>query len=83
MQIPILQSMGTLPPSCPFTNSMNVNCVLCSLLVRPLPGGARGKPQLVLLDHGLYRALPSDLRLNYAHFWQVPSLVCRTIAAGL
>ena len=26
-------------------------------------------PQLVLLDHGLYRELPDELRLSYARFW--------------
>lgn len=42
----------------------------CSLLVRP-HANAPGRPQLVLLDHGLYRALPNDLRMNYARLWQV------------
>ena len=27
--------------------------------------------QLVLLDHGLYRHISDDLRLNYAALWQV------------
>lgn len=26
--------------------------------------------QLVLLDHGLYRELPEDVRLNYCHLWK-------------
>ena len=30
----------------------------------------RGRPQLVLLDHGLYKQLSEDLRLNYAGLWQ-------------
>lgn len=41
----------------------------CSLLVRPLPG-APSQPQLVLLDHGLYRALPQGLRMDYTRLWQ-------------
>ena len=40
-----------------------------NLLVRPRPDNPTA-PQLVLLDHGLYRALPSDLRLNYAKLWR-------------
>ena len=31
--------------------------------------GAYNPPQLVLLDHGLYRELPDGLRLSYARFW--------------
>lgn len=27
------------------------------------------KWELILLDHGLYRELPDDFRLNYAHLW--------------
>ena len=30
----------------------------------------RARPQLVLLDHGLYKQLPDDLRLEYAGLWQ-------------
>jgi aarF domain-containing kinase len=50
-----------------------------NLLVRPLRDaegkpvmGSGGKflPQVVLLDHGLYRHLTTDLRLNYAKLWR-------------
>ena len=56
------------------TNPVNNGCDMrrasyCSLLVRPLPTSP-GQPQLVLLDHGLYRDLPVDLRMNYARLWQ-------------
>ena len=30
----------------------------------------RAQPQLVLLDHGLYKQLPDALRLEYAGLWQ-------------
>lgn len=40
-----------------------------NLLVRRHPT-TPGAPQLVLLDHGLYRVLPPDLRLNYARLWR-------------
>lgn len=30
----------------------------------------KGKPQLVLLDHGLYKQLSEELRLGYAGLWQ-------------
>lgn len=40
-----------------------------NLLVRPLrPGSSR--PQIVLLDHGLYRSLDDDFRLQYAEMWR-------------
>ena len=29
-----------------------------------------GKPQLVLVDHGLYKQLDDDFRLNYARLWR-------------
>lgn len=32
------------------------------------------KPVVVLLDHGLYRNLDEEFRLNYCHLWQ--SLIC-------
>lgn len=31
---------------------------------------ARGRAQLVLLDHGLYKQLSEELRLDYAGLWQ-------------
>ncbi|XP_021732460.1 putative ABC1 protein At2g40090 [Chenopodium quinoa] len=46
-----------------------------NLIVRPLPSGKRNilgkrKPQLVLLDHGLYKELDFDTRVNYAALWK-------------
>lgn len=46
-----------------------------NLLVRPLPSGKRGilgkkKPQLILLDHGLYKELDFSTRFNYASLWK-------------
>lgn len=32
--------------------------------------GRHGRPQLVLLDHGLYKRLDDDFRLEYAALWQ-------------
>jgi aarF domain-containing kinase len=29
-----------------------------------------GKPQLILLDHGLYKQIDDDFRLNYATLWK-------------
>ncbi|CAM9144652.1 unnamed protein product, partial [Ectocarpus fasciculatus] len=39
-----------------------------NLLVRPHPQHP-GKPQLVLLDHGLYRDLTEDFRRSYTRLW--------------
>ncbi|KAK7281154.1 hypothetical protein RIF29_08885 [Crotalaria pallida] len=46
-----------------------------NLLVRPLPSSkssifGRRKPQLILLDHGLYKELDFDTRFNYAALWK-------------
>ncbi|CAN4117987.1 unnamed protein product [Withania somnifera] len=46
-----------------------------NLLVRPLPSGrtstfGRRKPQLILLDHGLYKELDYNTRINYAALWK-------------
>jgi aarF domain-containing kinase len=38
--------------------------------VRPVQVGRRTLPQLVLLDHGLYRELDVRFRDNYAHLWR-------------
>jgi len=40
-----------------------------NLLVRQHPSQA-GKCQLVLLDHGLYRHLDKDFRMDYCRLWQ-------------
>jgi aarF domain-containing kinase len=31
---------------------------------------ANGKPQLVLLDHGLYKQIDDEFRINYARLWK-------------
>ncbi|XP_059302195.1 putative ABC1 protein At2g40090 isoform X1 [Lycium ferocissimum] len=46
-----------------------------NLLVRPLPTGRRSifgrrKPQLIVLDHGLYKELDYNTRINYASLWK-------------
>ena len=33
--------------------------------------GSKREPQLVLLDHGLYKQLTDDFRLNYCRLWKV------------
>ena len=53
-----------LPPTQPPRRSHPGN-----LLVRPRPSD-QSKPQLVLLDHGLYRELPSRFTLLYARLWR-------------
>ena len=39
------------------------------MLVRPNPKNT-SKPQIVLLDHGLYRELEPEFRRNYARLWK-------------
>lgn len=46
-----------------------------NVLVRPLPSGSwnifgRKKPQLVLLDHGMYKELDDSIRISYAALWK-------------
>ncbi|WOH09058.1 hypothetical protein DCAR_0728511 [Daucus carota subsp. sativus] len=46
-----------------------------NLIVRPHPSSKRGifgkrKPQLILLDHGLYKELDVETRTNYAALWK-------------
>ncbi|KAH0979608.1 hypothetical protein GBA52_006785 [Prunus armeniaca] len=46
-----------------------------NLLVRPLPYSGKSilgkkKPQLILLDHGLYKELDFETRTNYAKLWK-------------
>eukprot|EP00742_Colponemidia_sp_Colp-10_P004104 GILJ01004379.1.p1 GENE.GILJ01004379.1~~GILJ01004379.1.p1 ORF type:complete len:514 (-),score=83.95 GILJ01004379.1:259-1800(-) len=41
-----------------------------NLLVRPMPGAPQGTPQVVLLDHGLYRELDPALRVQYCTLWK-------------
>ncbi len=40
-----------------------------NLLVRPHPT-LTGKPQVILLDHGLYKILNEDFRKNYCRLWK-------------
>eukprot|EP01104_Vermistella_antarctica_P009731 TRINITY_DN2521_c0_g1_i2.p1 TRINITY_DN2521_c0_g1~~TRINITY_DN2521_c0_g1_i2.p1 ORF type:complete len:660 (+),score=142.57 TRINITY_DN2521_c0_g1_i2:169-2148(+) len=49
-----------------------------NVLVRPQPGN-KFKPQIVLLDHGLYRELDDEFRYNYALMWD--ALIRRDDAA--
>lgn len=42
---------------------------LGNILVRSQPNKS-GKAQIVLLDHGLYRQLDDDFRLNYCRLWK-------------
>ncbi|KAL5568559.1 hypothetical protein UlMin_025134 [Ulmus minor] len=46
-----------------------------NLLVRPLPSSRKSilgkrKPQLIVLDHGLYKELDFETRFNYASLWK-------------
>ncbi|KAJ8764173.1 hypothetical protein K2173_005093 [Erythroxylum novogranatense] len=46
-----------------------------NMLIRPLPSSKRSimgkrKPQLILLDHGLYKELDFATRFNYASLWK-------------
>ncbi|KAJ0979617.1 hypothetical protein J5N97_015091 [Dioscorea zingiberensis] len=46
-----------------------------NMLVRPLPSSrwnifGRRRPQLILLDHGLYKELDFETRTNYAALWR-------------
>ncbi|GLT31467.1 hypothetical protein SLA2020_062000 [Shorea laevis] len=46
-----------------------------NLIIRPLPSSkwnifAKRKPQLVLLDHGLYKELDFSTKFNYAALWR-------------
>jgi aarF domain-containing kinase len=40
-----------------------------NVLIRP-KAGKRNKPEVVLVDHGLYRHLEEDFRIHYAHLWK-------------
>ncbi len=40
-----------------------------NLLVRPHPKNPK-RPQIVLLDHGLYRTLEESFRKDYTRLWQ-------------
>lgn len=43
---------------------------LGNVFIRPRPSFFSGKNfEIVLLDHGLYRQLPHQLRVDYAHLW--------------
>ena len=55
---------------------------MANMLVRKRPGGRRSRSssswQLVLLDHGLYRRLDDEFRLEYAKLWK--SLILGDVA---
>mmetsp|Transcript_22379 Transcript_22379/g.37917 ORF Transcript_22379/g.37917 Transcript_22379/m.37917 type:complete len:581 (-) Transcript_22379:181-1923(-) len=42
---------------------------LANILVRTQPNNKK-KAQIVLLDHGLYRQLDDEFRMNYCHLWK-------------
>lgn len=48
-----------------------------NLLFRPHPT-KKNKPQIVLLDHGLYRKLDDSFRRNYCRLWQAIILADET-----
>jgi hypothetical protein len=37
----------------------------------PMHASRKHTPLLVLLDHGLYKELPTDFRLDYCRLWKV------------
>lgn len=43
-----------------------------NVLVRPHPDARKGsgRPQLVLLDHGLYRELTEQFRVDHCRLWK-------------
>jgi len=52
-----------------FCDVMYIDPHEANLLVRPNPKHP-SKPQIVLLDHGLYRELQPDFRREYTRLWQ-------------
>jgi len=60
-----------LPLLIPYTHSLPLNHggAQANLLVREHPH-RRGKPQVVLLDHGLYRELGPAFRTGYCRLWR-------------
>jgi len=40
-----------------------------NILVRPRLGSKTGEFDIVLLDHGMYRRLEDEFRLNYSNLW--------------
>ena len=49
-----------------------------NVLIRGGHKGNSHKPLLVLLDHGLYKELPNELRIDYASLWK--ALVLKDMA---
>jgi len=41
-----------------------------NILVRPIPTWLGIRPQIVLLDHGLYRQLPEGMKRSYTDMWR-------------
>lgn len=54
-----------------------------NVLVRPHPEAKRGsgRPQLVLLDHGLYRELTEEFRVDHCRLWK--AMVFKDIPGAL
>lgn len=53
-----------------------------NVLVRPHPEARKGsgRPQLVLLDHGLYRELTEKFRVDHCRLWK--AMVFKDIPGG-
>ena len=49
-----------------------------NLMVRPMPDGSPG-PQVVILDHGMYRRRQPDFRVSYCRLWQALILRDQTL----
>lgn len=48
------------------------SCMIAYPLPLPFSSSSRARhPQLVLLDHGLYKELDDDFRLDYCRLWKV------------
>ncbi len=41
-----------------------------NVLIRPMPGKGSTRPQVVILDHGLYKQLDDEFRLDYCLLWK-------------
>lgn len=54
-----------------------------NVLVRPHPEARKGsgRPQLVLLDHGLYRELTEKFRVDHCRLWK--AMVFKDIPGGI
>lgn len=57
----------------------NKYCIQISLCTSPFSYPGKKKPQLIILDHGLYKDLDFNTRTNYAALWKV----CRCFLKNL